>query len=91
MLLIKKGKFNNKMTTEIFKCYKNCTFFDAQNDGNHISELLGFKFFWGGTYYISAGIVPVQSEKTTFQLCNQVKVVHNISSSPKKYMSFTND
>ena len=48
MLLIKKGKFNNRMTTEIFKCYKNCTFFDAQNDGNHISELLGFKFFWGG-------------------------------------------
>ena len=24
-----------------------CTLFDAQNAGNHISELLDFKFFWG--------------------------------------------
>ena len=29
-------------TTEIFKCYKDSTIFDTQNDGNHISELLGF-------------------------------------------------
>ena len=34
-------------TTEIFKCYKNSTLFDAQNAGNSISELLDFKFFWG--------------------------------------------
>ena len=37
------------MTTENFKCYKNSTLFDAQNAGNHTSELLDFKFFWGGT------------------------------------------
>ena len=38
------------MTTETFtgKCYKNSTLFDAQNTGNCISELLDFKFFWGG-------------------------------------------
>ena len=36
------------------------------------------------SHYISAGIELVQSEEKTFQLCNQVKVVHNISSSPKK-------
>ena len=33
-------------TTEIFKCCKNSTIFDAQN-GNGISKLLDFKFFWG--------------------------------------------
>ena len=35
-------------TTELFKCYKNSTVFNAQNAGNCISELLGFKFFWRG-------------------------------------------
>ena len=35
------------MNTEIFKCYKNSMLFDAQNAGNHISELLDFKVFWG--------------------------------------------
>ena len=35
------------MNTEIFKCYKNSMPFDAQNTGNHISELLDFKVFWG--------------------------------------------
>ena len=34
-------------TTEIFKCYKNSTVFNAQNAGNRIFELLDFKFFWG--------------------------------------------
>ena len=29
-------------TTEIFKCYKNSTFFDAQNAANRISKLLDF-------------------------------------------------
>ena len=32
----------------MFQCYKNNTVFDAQNVGNRISELLDFKFFWGG-------------------------------------------
>ena len=38
------------MTTENFtgKCYKNRTLYYAQNAGNCISELLDFKFFWGG-------------------------------------------
>ena len=35
-------------SSETFKCYKNSMLFDAQNAGNRISELLDFKFFWGG-------------------------------------------
>ena len=35
------------ITTENFECYKNSALFDDQNAGNHISELLNFKFFWG--------------------------------------------
>ena len=42
MILIKKA--DSTTTTETFKCYKNSTLFDAQNAGNHISELLDFKF-----------------------------------------------
>lgn len=34
-------------TTEIVKCYTNSILFDAQNNGNCISELLDFTFFWG--------------------------------------------
>ena len=45
---MKKANTTTTTTTEIFKCYKNSTLFDAQNAGNCISELLDFKFFWGG-------------------------------------------
>ena len=53
--IIFKKKFNNNedansttMTAnEIFKCYKSSTLFDAQNTGNHISELLDFQIFPG--------------------------------------------
>ena len=44
MILIKKANSTTMTTTEIFKCYKNSTFFDAQNAENRISELLDFKF-----------------------------------------------
>ena len=44
----KKANSTKMTTTETFKCYKNSTVFDAQNNGNHISELLDFKFFLGG-------------------------------------------
>ena len=43
----KKANTTATTTTEFFKSYKNSTFFDAQNTGNHISELLDFNFFWG--------------------------------------------
>ena len=50
-ILTKKANSTTTLTTttEIFKCYKNSMLFDAQNTGNHISELLhvDFKFFWG--------------------------------------------
>ena len=60
IILIKKAMTTTTTSTEIFKCYKknpvlwsikipiNSTLFDAQNTGNRISELLDFKFFWGG-------------------------------------------
>ena len=48
MILIKKANSTRTTTTEIFKRYKNSTLSDAQNAGNCISELLDFKFLWGG-------------------------------------------
>ena len=48
MILLKEAHSSTTTTTEIFKCYKNCTLSDAQNAGNSISELLDFKFIWGG-------------------------------------------
>ena len=50
MILIKKAISTTTTTSEIFKCYKNSTVFDAQNTGNRISELLDFKFFWGSMH-----------------------------------------
>ena len=45
MILIKRSKFTTTTTTETFKCHKKSTLYDAQNAGNHISELLDFHFF----------------------------------------------
>ena len=42
-----KNNTNLTMTTEIFKFYKNSRVFYAQN-AERISELIDFKFFWGG-------------------------------------------
>ena len=42
--------FSQNSETKSFKVGSQdiCTVFNAQNAGNHISELLDFNFFWGG-------------------------------------------
>ena len=62
-MVIKKANSPKTTTTETFKCYKNSTLFDAQNAGNHISELLDFNFFFFFFFLGGGGGMPPDPPK----------------------------